>query len=127
MVLELTLIAGVAAGVYFRIDALNELATKKAKAAGHEPKLLDMGNPIHWLSATIGLGAYGVGYAPTAFRRGIDETKTAYAEAKKEIKEADVVLEASNKAMRSAGAHTSHRHHNPRIQTLLERRVALES
>lgn len=127
MLLELTLIAGTAAGVYFRMDALNELATTKAKKAGVEPKLLDMSNPIHWISAIIGLGAYGVGYAPTAIRRGVDETKTAYAEAKKEVQEADVVLEASNKAMRRAGASTSHRHHDPRIQELLKRRAALES
>ena len=124
---ELVIIAAVAVGVYARMDALNEVAIAKAKAAGREPVLLNMSNPIHWVRAVLNLGAYGVGYTPTAIRRGLEEIKTASAEAKKDLQNAGIEIEASNKVMKKAGQQASAKHHNPRIQALMERRAELNS
>ena len=111
--LELIIVATVVAGTAYRIDALND----RAIANGNKPEL-SMSNPFHWVKVLLGFGAYGVGYAPKAIKRGAKEAKVLHAQAKREALLAGVQQDMHLKTMQRAGKVTSHMHHSRRIKKL---------
>lgn len=112
--LELLLLVAVAAGVYLRIEALND----KARTRGG--KELSFTNPFHWFRAILGLGAYGVGYSPEAIKYVTKEVKGAYQRSKAEMVRSRVEDEIHTRTMTKAGRTRSIINHRPRIEFLDE-------